>query len=196
MNRTITINLSGIVFHIDDKAYTILDNYLESIARSLEPDDDKEEILQDVELRISELFNESINGTNHVITLPMVENVINIVGEPDAFSTYNEPEEKQNTQRKMRKLFRDTENRVAGGVCSGLGVYFSVDPMLFRILFIVLIFMFFSGGLIYLILWIVLPEAKTTAEKLEMRGEPVTFENIRKAVKQEFEDVKKNFNWK
>ncbi|MFO7940017.1 MAG: PspC domain-containing protein [Bacteroidales bacterium] len=198
MNKSITINLSGMIFHIDEQAYTVLDKYLKSIEMSLEPDDDKKEILQDVELRISELFNDAITGGNQVVTLNMVEHVIEVLGEPDAFSSDMQDsstgENNAHYREQPRKLYRDTDHRIAGGVCSGLGAYFSVDPLLFRILFVVFTFMFFSGSIIYLILWLVIPEARTTAEKLEMKGKPVTFENIKRSVKEEFEDVKRKFN--
>jgi phage shock protein PspC (stress-responsive transcriptional regulator) len=186
------------IFHIDEQAYTVLDKYLKSIEMSLEPDDDKKEILQDVELRISELFNDAITGGNQVVTLNMVEHVIEVLGEPDAFSSDMQDsstgENNAHYREQPRKLYRDTDHRIAGGVCSGLGAYFSVDPLLFRILFVVFTFMFFSGSIIYLILWLVIPEARTTAEKLEMKGKPVTFENIKRSVKEEFEDVKRKFN--
>src|SRR6056297_2989891 len=86
MNKTVTINLSGTIFHIEEHAYKVLEKYLDSIELSLEPDDDKQEILQDVELRISELISEAITGANQVITLKMVEQVVEVLGEPDAFS--------------------------------------------------------------------------------------------------------------
>jgi phage shock protein PspC (stress-responsive transcriptional regulator) len=195
MNKTVTINLSGTVFHIEEHAYTVLEKYLDLIELSLEPDDDKKEILQDVELRISELFREAITEVNQVITLKMVEQVVEVLGEPDAFSNGSQEAHsaKRGEHNPTRKLYRDTDNRIAGGVCSGLGAYFSIDPLVLRILFVIFALMFFSGAIIYLILWFVIPEARTTAEKLEMRGRPVTFENIKRTVKAEFEDVKRNF---
>jgi len=195
MNKTVTINLSGTIFHIEEHAYKVLEKYLDSIELSLEPDDDKQEILQDVELRISELFSEAITGANQVITLKMVEQVVEVLGEPDAFSNGSQEAHsaKSGQHSYTRKLYRDTDNRIAGGVCSGLGAYFSIDPLLFRILFVIFALMAFSGAIIYLILWFVIPEARTTAEKLEMRGRPVTFENIKRSAKAEFEDVKRNF---
>jgi len=195
MNKTVTINLSGTIFHIEEQAYKVLEKYLDSIELSLEPDDDKKEILQDVELRIAELFREAITIANQVVTVKMVEKVIEVLGEPDAFSNGPEgPTEQRSSGPRIRKLYRDTDNRLAGGVCSGLGAYFSVDPLIFRILFVIFALMFFSGVIVYLILWVVIPEARTTAEKLEMKGQPVTFENIKRSVKAEFENVKRNFN--
>ena len=94
-----------------------------------------------------------------------------------------------------KRLYRDPDNRVLGGVCGGLGAYFNNDPLLFRILFIIIFFGMGSGLIIYLILWIAIPEARTTAQKLEMRGEPITIENIKKAVREEFENVKKNMKF-
>ncbi len=91
-------------------------------------------------------------------------------------------------------MYRDPDNRILGGVCAGMGAYWGADPLIIRIIFVVATLIFLSGAIIYLILWVVLPEAKTTAQKLEMRGEPVTISNIGKAVKEEFENIKKKMN--
>ena len=73
-------------------------------------------------------------------------------------------------QRLRRRLYRDADSRVLGGVCSGMGAYFNIDVVIFRILFVLSVFMGGAGVLIYIILWIVVPKAKTTAQKLEMKG--------------------------
>ena len=93
-----------------------------------------------------------------------------------------------------RRMYRDPDNRILGGVCSGMAAYWGTDSLIVRIIFAVATLIFLSGAVIYLILWIVLPEAKTTAQKLEMRGEPVNISNIGKAVKKEFENIKKKMN--
>jgi len=93
-----------------------------------------------------------------------------------------------------KRMYRDQDNRILGGVCSGMGAYFRIDPIILRIIFVVAVLGFASGLIIYLILWVVIPEAKTTAQKLEMRGEPVNVSNIGKTVKEEFNRVKNNMN--
>ena len=89
-------------------------------------------------------------------------------------------------------MYRDPDHRILGGVCSGMGAYWHIDPLIVRILFLVTFFGFGIGLLIYLLLWVVIPVARTTAQKLEMRGEPVTVENIKRFVREEFRNVKKN----
>ena len=94
-----------------------------------------------------------------------------------------------------KRLYRDPDNRIIGGVCGGLSAYFNTDPILFRILFILISLGMGSGLIIYIILWIAIPEAATTAQRLEMRGEAVTIENIKRAVREEFENIKKNMKF-
>ncbi len=198
MKKTLTINLSGSVFHIDDDAYEKLHTYLGKITRHFGNDDDAKEIVADIEARIAEIFNEKIKNGGEVINIAHVEEIIVIMGTPEAIS--NEEEEKERTAEKKtyrvkgRRLYRDPESRVLGGVCSGLGAYFSMDPVIIRIIF-VLIFFFPIGSsvLIYLILWIVVPKASSTAQRLEMKGEEVNIDNISKSIKEEMQDVKENF---
>src|SRR5665647_1485244 len=164
MKKTLTINLSGSVFHIDDDAYEKLSAYLNKINRHFGNDADAKEIVEDIEARISEIFSEKIKNGAEVINIDHVEEIIVIMGTPEAISNEEEEKEKVSEKRTFRirgkRLYRDPENRVLGGVCSGLGAYFSVDPVLIRILF-VLVFFFPIGSsvLIYLILWIVVPKA-------------------------------------
>jgi len=197
MKKTLTINLSGSVFHIDDDAYDRLYNYLNKITRHFGNDQDAKEIVEDIEARISEIFAEKIKNGVEVINIAHVEEVIVIMGTPEAIS--NEEEEKEPVSDKKyyrmrgRRLYRDPEDKVLGGVCSGLGAYFSVDPVIIRIFFVLL---FFAGGssfLAYLILWIVVPKAYSTAQRLEMKGEEVNIDNISKSIKEEMQDVKENF---
>ena len=92
-------------------------------------------------------------------------------------------------------MYRDPDNRVIGGVCSGMGAYWNIDPVIVRIIFIALTLAGGIGVMVYLILYIVLPEAKTTAQKIEMKGEPVNIHNIKEAVKKEFDSVRKNMKF-
>lgn len=197
MKTTVTINLGGFIFHIDDDAYEVLHSYLIALERQFTNETDYKEILSDIESRLAELFTETLANKKDVISKEDVAKIISIMGEPQDFST-EDNQSNQSTKRTMssyqstKRLYRDPDNRVLGGVCGGLGAYFNSDPLLFRILFIIIFFGFGSGLIIYLILWIAVPEAVTTAQKLEMRGEPITIENIKKAVREEFETVKKN----
>lgn len=204
MKTTITINLGGIVFHIDNDAYEMLHAYLLAVEKQFFDENERKEIMADVETRLSELFKETLAAKRDVIMKEDVSKVIEIMGEPEDFVEDTEQEttsSRANSKRRKteykttRRLYRDPDSRVLGGVCGGLGAYFNTDPILFRILFILIFFGMGSGLIIYIILWIAIPEASTTAQKLEMRGEPITIENIKKAVREEFENVKRNMKF-
>ncbi|MGW8315172.1 MAG: PspC domain-containing protein [Bacteroidales bacterium] len=194
MKKAIKINLSGIIFHIDDDAYEKLKAYLDSISRHFSNKQESKEIIDDIESRIAELFQERVTAENQVITLDIVNEVIDIMGNPeDIADSGEEGEDKSSfheTYSGHKRLYRDPENSVIGGVCGGLGAYFNVDPVIFRLLFVIF---FFAGGasiLVYVILWIVLPKAETAAQKLEMRGEKVNVSNLEKKIREEYDHVK------
>lgn len=197
MNKTVNINLAGIFFHIDEDAYAKLQHYLDAVKRSFVNTSGVDEILADIEARIAELFSERIRNDRQVISSREVEEVIAIMGQPEDYmvdeeifedttshSTRKEPSQKQ--------LFRDPDHTYIGGVSSGLGHYLGIQAIWIRLLWILLT-IGSSGAfiLIYLALWIFVPEAKTTAEKLAMRGEPVTISNIERKIKEGFDDVSK-----
>ncbi|WP_051205377.1 PspC domain-containing protein [Salinimicrobium xinjiangense] len=192
MNKTVNINLAGVFFHIDEDAYARLQHYLEAIKRSLTNTTGQEEIIHDIEARIAELFTEKIKSERQVITVKEVDEVISVMGQPEDYMLDEEIYEDEPVYKKTRgkKLFRDTEHSYLGGVSSGLAHYTGIDALWLRILWILLTI--FSTGafiLIYIALWIFVPEAKTTADKLAMRGEEVTISNIEKKIRESFDDV-------
>ncbi len=193
MKKTITINLGGMVFHIDEDAYQMLHEYLQAVGNHYAEDGAASEILEDIEARMAELFRERMADSAQVITRTLTEEVIGIMGYPEDFMEEPSNKETLHTHRnRYRRIYRDPDNRILGGVCGGLGAYFNTDPLVFRILFIAITLVGGAGVLIYLILWIVVPEARTIAQKLEMRGEAVNVSNIGKKVKEEFDQVKEN----
>jgi len=192
MNKTVNINLAGIFFHIDEDAYARLQHYLEAIKRSLTNTSGQEEIIHDIEARIAELFAENIKNERQVIGIREVDEVISVMGQPEDYVIDDEifEDEPVYTKTRGKKLFRDTEHSYIGGVSSGLAHYTGIDALWIRILWILLTI--FSTGafiLIYIALWIFIPEAKTTADKLAMRGEPVTISNIERKIREGFDDV-------
>jgi phage shock protein PspC (stress-responsive transcriptional regulator) len=196
MKKAIKINLSGLIFHIDDDAYEKLKSYLDTISRHFSNKQESKEIIDDIEARIAELFQERISGESQVINLKIVNEVIDIMGNPEDIADTGEEAEQGRTfhesYSRSRRLYRDPENSVIGGVCGGLSAYFNVDPVIFRLLFVIF---FFAGGasiLVYVILWIVLPTAETAAQKLEMRGEKVNVSNLEKKIREEYDTVKDN----
>jgi phage shock protein PspC (stress-responsive transcriptional regulator) len=196
MNKTVNINLAGIFFHIDENAYSKLQRYLEAIKRSFTDSQGRSEILLDIEARIAELFTERIKDEKQVISVKEVEEVIAIMGQPEDYIVdeeifEDEPQPRQ-THSTSRKLFRDTENAYVGGVSSGLGHYFGIDPLWVRLAWVILFFGFGTGILIYILLWILMPSAETTADKLAMSGKPVNITNIEQKVKEGFGNVKES----
>ncbi|UCG27190.1 MAG: PspC domain-containing protein [Bacteroidales bacterium] len=198
MKKSIKINLAGLVFNIDEDAYEALKEYLHAISAEFKDLEEGEEIINDIESRIAEIFQAKISEhKKEVINLKDVQEMIGIMGKPEEYLNGEEFQEETKQKRTYyrrspRRLYRDPGDAVLGGVCGGLGAYFSIDPIWFRIIFIILTLGYLSGVLIYLILWIVVPRAETHTQKLEMRGENITIKNIEKSVKEEYEQVKDN----
>jgi phage shock protein PspC (stress-responsive transcriptional regulator) len=194
MNKTININLANLFFHIDEVAYTKLQRYLEAIKRSFANTSGSDEIIADIEARIAELFHEKMENERQVITEKEVDQVIGIMGQPEDYMVDEDIfEDQPNTPKKssrVRKLYRDIDSKYIGGVSAGLGHYFGIDALWVRLLWILLT-IFSWGGFVFIygLLWILIPEAITTAQKLDMRGEAVNISNIEKKVKESFEDV-------
>lgn len=194
MKKTVTINLGGIVFNIDDDACDRLSQYLSDLEKRF-PEEDRNEILRDIEVRMAELLTFKMENRN-VVEINDVEEVIEVIGRPEQFDDENATDSAENqfasttsttqettTEKKKafraRKLYRNSNDRVVSGVASGLAAYFDLDPAIVRILFVILAFASLGWGiLIYLILLIAMPEAKTKVQFLEMYGIEPTLENI------------------
>jgi phage shock protein PspC (stress-responsive transcriptional regulator) len=193
MNKTVNINLGGVFFHIDEDAYQKLSRYFDAIKRSLSNTSGQDEIIKDIEMRISELLSEKQKTDKHVVTIKEVDEVIEIMGQPEDYIIEEENNAKNYSNESIKnskKLYRDKEKGLIGGVATGLGHYFRIDAIWIKIIFLLFIIVGYGTGILaYIILWIVMPEAKTTSEKLEMTGEPVTISSIEKKVREEFDIV-------
>ena len=200
MNKTVNINLAGIFFHIDEDAYLKLQRYLEAIKRSFTDSQGQSEIISDIEARIAELFSERIQNEKQVVGTKLVDEVITIMGQPEDYLVddeifEDEPQPKQrqtssSSRSSTKKLYRDTDNSYVGGVAAGFSHYLGIDMIWVRLLWV--IFALFSGGtfiFIYLLIWALVPEAKTTAEKLTMTGDAVNISNIEKKIKDGIDTV-------
>jgi phage shock protein PspC (stress-responsive transcriptional regulator) len=196
MNKTVNINLAGIFFHVDEDAYNVLKNYLDTIKMSFKNTEGSLEIIADIEARIAELFSELLQSKAEVISLKEVDEVIAIMGQPEDYldeEALNEEQPSFDTQSSTntnKKLYRDVNDRYISGVCSGIGHYVGLDSLWVRLLFILLLFI--SAGTIvpvYIILWVLVPEAITTADKLRMIGQPINVSNIEKKIKDGFSSV-------
>lgn len=193
MKITVSINLGGYSFNIDEDAYAELKRYLKSLEIHFAGEESSSEILSDIEARMAELFRARLNNYKQVISMADVNEVTAIMGNPQDISD-NEgptPREKFSTPGAHR-MYRDPDKRIIGGVCAGMGSYWDIEPWIIRGIFIFLTMAGGMGVLIYLILYIVLPEARTTAQKIEMKGDPVNIHNIKDSVKKEFDSVRKN----
>jgi phage shock protein PspC (stress-responsive transcriptional regulator) len=196
MNKTVNINLANTLFHIDDDAYNKLRRYLESIKRSFAGTTGSDEIIADIEARIAELFLEKMENERQVITHKEVDQVISVMGQPEDYMVdedifEDEPKKSQTKETtRAKKLYRDIDNKYIGGVCAGLEHYLGVDALWIRLIFVLMAIFTTGFGLIaYILLWILVPEAVTTSQKLDMRGEPVNISNIERKVKEGFGDV-------
>jgi phage shock protein PspC (stress-responsive transcriptional regulator) len=192
MKKTLNINIKGIIFYLDEDAYTKLNAYLEEIKTHFRNKKGQEEIINDIENRIVELFQQKLNDKKQVIVIADVEEIIGIMGHPVDFDEDSEEEltSQLNRQKGKKRLFRNIDDRMLGGVCSGLGSYFNIDATVVRIIFLLALFIGGSSILVYLVLWIVIPPARTVSDKLEMQGDPVTISNIEKAFKEEMNEIK------
>lgn len=202
MKRTVNINLASVPFVIDDDASTLLSQYLETLRRAFAANaPGSDDVVDDIEGRIAELFTERLaaHGAS-ILTIADVQSVISRIGTAEQLTGHNAGNDAEASSPAdgaataaadiptppptQKRLYRDTDDRVLGGVCSGLAHYFGMDPVWMRIIFVVLLFCSFSTLLfVYLILWAIVPPAVTPYQKLQMDGSPATMQNIWSSVK-------------
>ena len=194
MKRVETININGVVFSIDDDAYGRLVAYLDALGKYFTNEQGGREIIADIEARISELFAERLGGTGQVVTLADVTRAVETLGTPEDIAGTDTDLGDENgipprqSERPVRRLYRDPDRRYLGGVCSGIAAWASINPIVIRLAFLVAAFFYGASVVAYCILWIIIPKAKTTAQKLEMYGEPITISNIEKNIKKSLSD--------
>lgn len=200
MNKTVSINLGGFFFHIDEDAFQKLNRYFDAIKRSLSPDG-RDEIMNDIESRIAELLSEKLSSDKQVVSLTEIDQVIAVMGQPEDYRLEDDTDNEKTayttytSSNGSKKLYRDKEKGMLGGIAAGFGHYIGIDPLWLRIILILLVVAGFGTGIVaYIILWILIPEAKTTAEKLEMTGEPITISNIEKKVREGFGEISEKIN--
>jgi len=206
MKKTININLGGHPIIIDEDAFEVLDQYLGRIDRYFSQSEGREEIVHDIETRIAELFQQELKG-KRIVSVKEVEQVIEIMGIPEDFGgeTHDSGSEAEHAQseqgkthkkystegpRASKRLFRDPSDKVLGGVASGLAAYFGIeDPVWIRIAFVFLLFTTGVGLLAYIIMWIIVPKAKTASDRLAMRGAPINAESIAHNVEEDLNEI-------
>lgn len=211
MNKVVNVNLGAVPFIIDENAFEHLSKYMELLKIHFKHMEGSEEILSDIESRLGELFTEYL-GTRQIVEITDVKKAIGVMGTPEDLGAEEEWEEitdnskerqeegdYNNQKRKYqtgKRLFRDKENSIISGTCSGIAAYFGVaDPVWVRIGF-VLAGLASAGSaiLVYLIIWAITPAAKSAKDRLMMRGEKIDVDAISRKVKEEFDNVEKQFN--
>ncbi|MDR1055918.1 MAG: PspC domain-containing protein [Prevotellaceae bacterium] len=178
MKKVININVGGVGFTIEEDAYLKLKNYLDRFESTFADKFEALEVMEDIESRIADILRETIKYDYQVVDLKLVEKVIAQMGQPEGAPAEPAGQPRYNG-RPRKRLYRNPDDSMISGLCGGLAAYLGVDSSIIRI--VTLLGVIFAGLSIwvYIILWIVVPRANTIAEKLEMRGEPVTAENIR-----------------
>jgi len=243
MKKVMSVNIGGLVFQIDNEAYTKLDGYIKALEKQFQGTEGSEEIIGDIESRIAEIFQEKIKAGRESIRTEDIDEIVRIMGAPkdlgqESSEAYAEPavvtaaagtaapesapnpagaagstagEAARETSSSSagtgpqgnggplpenghKRFFRNSNDKLLGGVCSGFATYIDADPLIVRLAFLLAVLGFGVGPVVYLILWIVVPEAKTTSEKLQMKGEKVTIDSIEKAIRKEATDIKKRFD--
>lgn len=198
MKKTLSINIAGLVFNIDEDAYEIIKNYLGSIEARYQNEVGKNEIIDDIENRIAEELEKLRTPHKEAIVQADVEKVIAILGrvedfESDTHTIGNESSTPKGEPVSNKRLYRNPDDTMIAGVASGLAIYFGIDVVIVRLLFVICIF---AGGFsvpLYIILWIITPKAITPAQKANMRGESLTLKKIVDEVKESVENGKKRF---
>jgi len=182
MKKVINAGIGGRSFTIDEDAYQKLEAYLSSFRKQANMGYESKEVMDEVESRIADLFSEALSAVHQdVVNLRMVEDVIFRIGMPDGSTEFNTEEHTtgQNVNAQKR-LYRNPDSKIIGGVCGGLAAYFDVDVTIIRILAVIALFFGSAGFWAYIVFWIVAPVAVTATQKCEMHGIPATAENIRR----------------
>lgn len=192
MKKTVSIHLGRQLFIVEEDAFDRIHVYLKKLEISLSGEEGVSEIIEDIELRLAELLISSLGDFKKVVTLLEVNQAIASLGEPEEFSQdaqqVNFQADDRQDEEQPKRLFRDKENEKIAGVASGLAAYFGLDPVIVRVLFVIFLFLGF-GFAVYIVLWIVMPETKTPADRLQMQGKKVNVDNL----KEEFERSSEKF---
>lgn len=184
MKKTVSINLVGMNFLIEEDAYELLQSYISRLEKSLHNQQGSKDIIEDIELRIAELCSARLNDRKQVIDANDIEEILSTLGNPEDYIEDEDQESASNFEAtsKDRRLFRDEQNGMIGGVCSGLANYFNMDVVIIRAIFVLILFFGGFGIPLYIVLWIIVPRANSTIDRLRMKGRPITVESVKDEV--------------
>jgi phage shock protein PspC (stress-responsive transcriptional regulator) len=189
MKKNFSVNIQGRIFHMDEDAYELLDQYFAYLDESFQSEPDKEVIIEDFRKRISLMLWEETKP-DHIVSLQHVEKIL------ARFGYFNEQETKTHHHSggaRPKRLFRDPDNRILGGVCGGIAKYLNIDPLIVRIVFAVMAFVFATGILMYIIMWIIVPIPQSPIDRLFMSGDNISADKVKDLLKKEFKEVEKGF---
>ncbi|MFA5935326.1 MAG: PspC domain-containing protein [Patescibacteria group bacterium] len=193
MKKTISITLGGRIFAIEEDGYGVLEQYLNGLKRHFTGDPSSDELMADIESSIGEKFEEKLGPHKQAVTLEDVNGVILVMGKIEEIADEESRDDKKGSKtddaNTSKRFYRNPDDMVIGGVCSGIAAYFGIDPLIVRIIFAILTLVNGFGILVYLVLWMAMPLAETSTQKLEMRGKPLNVEEIEELIKERAEGV-------
>ena len=198
MKKTISVNIKGINFLIEEDAYELLHQYLERLKLNLSKQVGSKDILEDIELRIAELCQLKLKDNKEVIEIADIQSIISTLGEPEQFLEEGEEQEDKNSEKEAfttfreRRLYRDEEAAKLAGICAGISNYLNIDVIIIRIIFLLFLFVGGFGFPLYIILWIVIPKANSSIDRLRMRGRPITVDSVKDEIEQAATRVSKS----
>lgn len=204
MKKTVSVNIKGMNFLIEEDAYELLQDYMNRLSHGLRNEKGNKEIIEDIELRIAELCSAKLTDKKQVIEIEDIESILETLGDPaqyieddsDESKAYSTNERESSTRSSEKRLFRDVDNAAIAGVCSGISNFLNIDVVIIRAIFVI-VFLFAGFGLgLYIILWIIVPKANTTIDKLRMRGKEITVDSVKEEVEsaaQRLSKESKNF---
>jgi phage shock protein PspC (stress-responsive transcriptional regulator) len=190
MKRTVSVNIKGMNFLIEEDAYELLQQYIDRLTHVLRNDKGSKEIIEDIELRVAELCSSKLNDRKQVIEIDDIRPILETLGDPSQFideeatasDSFSQTASDKKQYSSDKRLFRDLDNASIAGVCSGIANYLNIDVVIIRAIFLVILIFGGFGFPLYVILWIVVPKANSTIDKLRMRGKPITVESVREEV--------------
>ncbi len=197
MKKTISVNIKGTNFLVEEDAYDLLQDYINRLTAALGSEEGSQEIIEDIELRIAEICTSKLSDSKSVVELADIEEILNTLGDPSDYVENDATESAQSeayassstNERGERRLFRDPESAMLGGVCAGFANYFAIDVVIMRVIFVLLLFTGIAIPM-YIVLWIIIPKAESTIDRLRMKGRPINVETVKEEVDQAAERVR------
>ncbi len=194
MEKTIKINIAGVIFQINENAFETLRDYLQSISSRLKNVAGGNEMIEDIEARIAEIFQSSSSWKTGVISLEDVEEMISTMGSPEEITEDFDTDYHYERKNSGKRMYRNPDGAIIGGVCSGLGAYFRIDPVILRVLFVVFSIFYLAGLFVYIVLWIALPGAVTPSQKKELHKDPPRRRDVGQTVNREIKNASENIS--